>query len=79
MTRKKLTPSRDDMRAVLRLAKREANEEDVDVKIKPSARKRLNWLVKNYFKCDSQSMAINILYLRVTGSLEVPPRKEQGR
>lgn len=62
-------PSRDDIRAAVRLARQELNEKDVNVSLKPSARRRLNWLKENFFKCDSQSMAINLITMRLTGKL----------
>ena len=66
------SPSRDEFRALRREAKREGRSKRVSVSLRPSSRDRLNRL-RDALKVDDQSMAIDVLCIRVTGSLEPEP------
>lgn len=67
-TRNPRQPSKDDMRRALRQKRLET--ETANLTIRKSSRKRLNFLRDNFFRCDDQSMAIDLACLRLTGSLE---------
>jgi len=62
--------SQDDVRQALRLARKEKASRQVNLTIRESSRRRLNWLRDHHFKTDDQSMAIDLACLRLTGSLE---------
>jgi hypothetical protein len=62
------SPSRDEWRSLQREARREGRDSRVSVSLRPSSRKRLNWLRK-VLKVDDQGMVIDVLCIRLTGSL----------
>lgn len=66
---RKHSPSRDDMRAASRLARKEAGLPNASVSLRRSSRDRLNSLVR-LLNVDSQSMAIDVIRLRIAGTLE---------
>jgi len=66
---RKLSPSRDEFRALRREAKKEGRAKRVSVSLRPSARARLNRL-KEIVGVDDQSMAVDLAYIRACGRLD---------
>jgi len=66
---RRLSPSRDEFRALRRESKREGRAKRVSVSLRPSARARLNRL-KEMTGVDDQSMAVDLAYMRLAGHLE---------
>lgn len=68
---RRISPSRDEGRAVLRAARRNASGPMSSVSLRRDSRDRLNRL-KAHMRVDSQSMAIDLVYLRTFGTLDLP-------
>lgn len=66
------SPSRDEFRALRREAKREGRSRRVSVSPRPSSRATLNAL-RDLLKVDDQSMAVDVLFIRLAGSREGKP------